>query len=77
MHECNAHFCFLSISSLTSWDVTLEKTKNLQSPFFTVMIVVIVSAHEVLHSIVHSKSKGVVLKLDYKKAFDRVILDFF
>jgi hypothetical protein len=22
MHECNAHFCFLSISSLTSWDVT-------------------------------------------------------
>jgi hypothetical protein len=23
MHECNAHFCVLSISSLTSWDVTL------------------------------------------------------
>jgi hypothetical protein len=23
MHECNAHFCFLSISSLTSWDVTV------------------------------------------------------
>jgi hypothetical protein len=22
MHECNAHFCALSISSLTSWDVT-------------------------------------------------------
>jgi hypothetical protein len=22
MHECNAHFCFLSISSLTSSDVT-------------------------------------------------------
>jgi hypothetical protein len=22
MHECNAHFCVLSISSLTSWDVT-------------------------------------------------------
>jgi hypothetical protein len=23
MHECNAHFCILSISSLTSWDVTV------------------------------------------------------
>jgi hypothetical protein len=22
MHECNAYFCVLSISSLTSWDVT-------------------------------------------------------
>jgi hypothetical protein len=22
MHECNAHFCVLYISSLTSWDVT-------------------------------------------------------
>jgi hypothetical protein len=22
MHECNAHICFLTISSLTSWDVT-------------------------------------------------------
>jgi hypothetical protein len=25
MHECNAHFGVLSISSLTSWDVTEEK----------------------------------------------------
>jgi hypothetical protein len=25
MHECNAHFCVLSISSLTSWDVTKGK----------------------------------------------------
>jgi hypothetical protein len=23
MHECNAYFCFLSISSLKSYDVTL------------------------------------------------------
>jgi hypothetical protein len=23
MHECNAHFCVLSIFSLTSWDVTI------------------------------------------------------
>jgi hypothetical protein len=22
MHECNAHTCFFSISSFTSWDVT-------------------------------------------------------
>jgi hypothetical protein len=25
MHECNAYFCVLSISSLTSWDVTILK----------------------------------------------------
>jgi hypothetical protein len=25
MHECNAHFCILSIFSLTSWDVTVTK----------------------------------------------------
>jgi hypothetical protein len=24
MHECNAHISFLSISSLTSWDVTIS-----------------------------------------------------
>jgi hypothetical protein len=36
----------------------------------------VVTAHEVLHSVVHSKSKGVVLKLDYEKAFDRVNLVF-
>jgi hypothetical protein len=27
MHECNEHFCFLSISSLTSWDVTTKQRK--------------------------------------------------
>jgi hypothetical protein len=36
----------------------------------------VVTAHEVLHSVMHSKSKGAVLKLDYEKAFDRVNLDF-
>jgi hypothetical protein len=36
----------------------------------------VVTAHEVLHSMVHSKSKGAVLKHDYEKAFDRVNLDF-
>jgi hypothetical protein len=24
MHECDAHFCFLSISCLKSWDVTKD-----------------------------------------------------
>jgi hypothetical protein len=36
----------------------------------------VVSAHEVIHAISHDKSKGAVLKLDYKKAFDKVNLDF-
>jgi hypothetical protein len=36
----------------------------------------VVTAHEVLHSVHKSKGKGVVLKLDYEKAFDKVDLDF-
>jgi PHD/YefM family antitoxin component YafN of YafNO toxin-antitoxin module len=36
----------------------------------------VVSAHEVIHVVNHNKEKGVVLKLDYEKAFDKVNLDF-
>jgi hypothetical protein len=30
-----------------------------------------VSAHEIIHRAVRSKEKGVILKLDYNKAYDR------
>ena len=36
----------------------------------------VVTAHEVLHSVHHGKQEGIVLKLDYEKAFDKVDLDF-
>ena len=36
----------------------------------------VVTAHEVLHSVHSSNKKGLVLKLDYEKAFDKVDLDF-
>jgi hypothetical protein len=36
----------------------------------------VVIAHEVSHSLHKSKTPGVVLKLDYEKAYDRVNLDF-
>lgn len=36
----------------------------------------VVTAHEILHSVHNSKTPGVVLKLDYEKAFDKVNLDF-
>ena len=36
----------------------------------------VVTAHEVIYSIARSNNKGVVLKLDYEKALDRVDLDF-
>jgi hypothetical protein len=36
----------------------------------------VVVAHEVVHSIHKSKATGVILKLDYEKAYDRVNLDF-
>lgn len=35
-----------------------------------------VTSHKVLHSIHSTKSQGLVLKLDYEKAFDFVNLDF-
>lgn len=33
-------------------------------------------AHELIHTIVRSDSQGVILKLDYEKAFDMVDLHF-
>ena len=36
----------------------------------------VVTAHEVLHSVHSGGDKGLVLKLDYEKAFDKVDLDF-
>jgi hypothetical protein len=36
----------------------------------------VVIAHEILHSIHKNKTPGVILKLDYEKAYDRVDLDF-
>jgi hypothetical protein len=36
----------------------------------------VVTAHEVVHSVHSSKKAGLVLKLDYEKAFDKVDLDF-
>jgi hypothetical protein len=36
----------------------------------------VVVAHEVIHSVHKSKTHGIILKLDYEKAYDRVNLDF-
>lgn len=36
----------------------------------------VVVAHEIVHSIHQSKEPGVILKLDYEKAYDRVNWDF-
>ena len=36
----------------------------------------VVTAHEVLHSVHSSKRQGLVLKLDYENAFDKVNLEF-
>jgi hypothetical protein len=35
-----------------------------------------VVAHEVVHSLHRTKEPGVIIKLDYEKAYDRVNLDF-
>jgi len=36
----------------------------------------VVVAHEIVHSLNKSKENGVVLKLDYEKAYERVSWDF-
>jgi hypothetical protein len=36
----------------------------------------VVTAHEILHSVHSTNQQGLVLKLDYEKAFDKVDLDF-
>jgi hypothetical protein len=36
----------------------------------------VVVTHEIVHSLHKSKEKGVVLKLDYEKAYDKVSWDF-
>jgi len=35
-----------------------------------------VTAHELIHEIARKKQDGVILKLDYEKAYDRVNWDF-
>jgi hypothetical protein len=37
---------------------------------------IVVSAHEIIHEAVKSNQKGMVLKLDYEKAYDRVDMHF-
>ena len=34
------------------------------------------AAHEIIHEIARKKDSGVILKLDYEKAYDRVSWDF-
>jgi hypothetical protein len=36
----------------------------------------VVTAHEIVHSVSKEKKHGIILKLDYEKAYDRVNLDF-
>jgi hypothetical protein len=36
----------------------------------------VVTAHEIVHSVVQSKEKGVILKLDYEKAFENFDPEF-
>jgi hypothetical protein len=37
----------------------------------------VVAAHEIIHEVHKQKDAGVILKLDYEKAYDRVSWSFF
>jgi hypothetical protein len=36
----------------------------------------VVTAHEIIHEVHRKKEQGLVLKIDYEKAYDKVNLDF-
>ena len=65
--SCPGRALDLGIERVAAWGQSVKGGFILQS---------VVTAHEVLHSVHKSKNKGVVLKLDYEKAFDKVNLDF-
>lgn len=58
---------------LMDWLVASNQTTFIKGRY---ILESVVTTHEVIDSLSRSDSKGIVLKLDYEKAFDRINLDF-
>jgi hypothetical protein len=69
---------FSKVLTLRLERVTQRLVAREQSAFIRERYILesVVIAHEVVHSIHKAKLLGVVIKLDYEKAYDRVSLDF-
>jgi hypothetical protein len=53
--------------------VAMEQTAFIKGRYILESVVV---AHELVHSLYKNKEEGIILKLDYEKAYDRVSWDF-
>ena len=69
---------FSKVLTLRLGKISDRLISNSQSVFIKGRYILesVVVAHELVHSIMGSNQPGVILKLDYEKAYDRVNLDF-
>jgi hypothetical protein len=75
----NCSFIFFSkVLAIRLWEIADRVVLNNRSAFIRGRYILesVVVAHEIVHSVKRDKAQGIILKLDYEKAYDRVNIDF-
>jgi hypothetical protein len=63
----------IRLDAVYQWLIAKEQCAFIRGRYILECVVV---AHEIVHIVHKTKELGVILKLDYEKAYDRVNLDF-